>query len=55
MTKYEWSGELMEFGHWERSEAGPVWVSHCVQHPGFAKPCRVCEALPLGMDEGREA
>ena len=32
-----------------------VWIPHCAQHPGFPKPCRACEAAPLGPDEGREA
>ena len=48
----------MEFGHWELAVldgvSERVWVPHCVRHPGFAQPCRVCEALPLGTDEGGE-
>ena len=58
-SRFEWSPEFLEFGRWdERSIDGElvtVWIPHCAQHPGFEKPCRLCEAAPLGPDEGPEA
>ena len=59
MPSFEWSPEFLEFGRyaekWVDGESMQVWIPHCAQHPGFAKPCRACEAAPLGPDEGREA
>lgn len=50
----EWSPEFLEFGHWMELDEVSVWIPHCVQHPGFPKPCYVCEAASLGLDEGPE-
>jgi len=59
MTRYEWSEELQEYGHWGRYfvDGNPerVWVPHCKKHFQFSVPCKVCEALCLGTDEGPEA
>lgn len=57
--RFEWSPEFLEFGRyaekWIDGESMQVWIPHCPQHPGFPKPCTVCEAAPLGPDDGSEA
>lgn len=58
-SRFEWSPEFLEFGRYAEKrleeELVTVWIPHCAQHPGFEKPCRLCEAAPLGPDEGPEA
>ena len=50
---------MQEYGHWGRYfvDGNPerVWVPHCKKHFQFSVPCKVCEALSLGTDEGPEA
>jgi hypothetical protein len=59
MTIAEWDDDAEEFGRWREmsvdGELVNVWVPHCPYHPGFAKPCQICEAMPLSPAEGAEA
>lgn len=52
----EWDDDAEEFGHWTAALVDgvrvPIWIPHCPYHPGFSKPCRVCQSLPLSPAEG---